>query len=198
MKLVSIGVLAKKIGVQTNILRTWEKEGKIQAHRTMGGHRRYDLDSVLRLLNRDIKATTIIFINTQDEKEMEQLMSTTKIYCDINKWSFILVKDSSSPLSCNSENFLEMLNIILNKDIERVVIPYKTMLGTISKYSVLESICKEQNIHINYIDSNIRGFTLKDFEVTLNLLEPISSYLKLNKIRHFIKDIKEELYDDEK
>lgn len=196
MKLVSIGVLAEKIGVGQNVLRTWEKEEKIKTYKTLGGHRRYDLDSVLRMLDREIEISTIIFINSQDEKEMEQLISTTKIYCDINKWTFILVEDNSTPLSCNSEAFLRMLNIVLNKNIERVVIPFKTMLGTMSKYSVLESICKGRNIKINYLDNNIRSFCQKDLEAVLNILEPIAIQLKLNKVKTLLKNIKEEMNSD--
>ena len=33
------------LGVSTDTLRRWEKEGKITSSRTEGGHRRYDLDS---------------------------------------------------------------------------------------------------------------------------------------------------------
>ena len=42
MKL-TIGEVAKEIGVTIETLRAWEKAGKITSERTKGGHRRYDL-----------------------------------------------------------------------------------------------------------------------------------------------------------
>ena len=40
---VTIGTLAKEVGVTVETLRAWEKAGKIKAERTEGGHRRYRL-----------------------------------------------------------------------------------------------------------------------------------------------------------
>ena len=36
------------LGVSTDSLRRWEKEGKITSTRTEGGHRRYDLTDILK------------------------------------------------------------------------------------------------------------------------------------------------------
>ena len=36
------------LGVSTDTLRRWEKEGKITSSRTEGGHRRYDLTDILK------------------------------------------------------------------------------------------------------------------------------------------------------
>ena len=56
MKL-TIGKAAKELGVTIETLRRWEKEGKITAERTRGGHRRFDIQS-LRGLERKPKTFT--------------------------------------------------------------------------------------------------------------------------------------------
>ncbi len=47
--LVKISEAAKLLGVSTKTLRNWEKEGKIQPVRTLGKHRRYNLDEIKAL-----------------------------------------------------------------------------------------------------------------------------------------------------
>ena len=47
----TIGKVAKELGVTIDTLRRWEKEGKITSERTVGGHRRYDLEQVQTYFN---------------------------------------------------------------------------------------------------------------------------------------------------
>lgn len=42
-RLISIGELAELKAVSVDTIRRWEKEGKVKAFRTDGGHRRYRL-----------------------------------------------------------------------------------------------------------------------------------------------------------
>lgn len=51
-KLVSIGQAARMLGVHSDTLRRWESEGKIQALRTRGGHRRYRVSDIQAILDR--------------------------------------------------------------------------------------------------------------------------------------------------
>ena len=43
----SIGQAAKELGVSRDTLRRWEKNGKIKVERTLKGHRRYNLATLL-------------------------------------------------------------------------------------------------------------------------------------------------------
>lgn len=42
---------AKMLGVTPDCLRHWENAGKLQCVRTLGGHRRYKLKDIKKLLN---------------------------------------------------------------------------------------------------------------------------------------------------
>lgn len=45
-RLVGIGEASKALGVSVVTLRRWEAEGRIEAERSIGGQRRYDLDKL--------------------------------------------------------------------------------------------------------------------------------------------------------
>src|ERR1700753_1084951 len=45
-KLVNVSQAAEMLGVSTKILRIWDNEGKLEAVRTAGGHRRYRISEL--------------------------------------------------------------------------------------------------------------------------------------------------------
>jgi DNA (cytosine-5)-methyltransferase 1 len=47
-----IGEAARLLDLSVDTLRRWDWEGRFRAHRTTGGHRRYRLDEVQRLVRR--------------------------------------------------------------------------------------------------------------------------------------------------
>ena len=49
-KLISPSKAASSLGVNTNTLRNWDIEGKICAIKTLGGHRRYCLEDIEKIL----------------------------------------------------------------------------------------------------------------------------------------------------
>ena len=50
---------AKILGVNTNTLRNWEVSGKIIAVKTLGGHRRYKLEHIEKILHQSQTNDTI-------------------------------------------------------------------------------------------------------------------------------------------
>ena len=57
---VSISKAAKIMGVSTTTMRRWDKEKKLSpAFRTKGGHRRYQITTLLKETNQTTKKKTI-------------------------------------------------------------------------------------------------------------------------------------------
>jgi len=50
--MLNITEASNLIGVSTKTLRRWEKKGKITSYRTIGGHRRYDKNDVLKVIGK--------------------------------------------------------------------------------------------------------------------------------------------------
>ena len=53
--LINITKAAKFLGVCTGTLRVWDSEGKLKAIRTKGGHRRYKLSDIEKMMEIEIK-----------------------------------------------------------------------------------------------------------------------------------------------
>jgi DNA-binding transcriptional MerR regulator len=53
MELISISKASKILGVTQKTLRVWEKCGKINVVYTLNGHRRYEYNYVVNLLNNE-------------------------------------------------------------------------------------------------------------------------------------------------
>lgn len=49
MKLMSIGDVAREVGLPTNVLRHWETEGLLSPERDTAGRRRYDENQIVRI-----------------------------------------------------------------------------------------------------------------------------------------------------
>ena len=50
-KLVSIKQAAELFGVSTKTLRNWDRDGRLSPIRTLGGHRRYCISDIKKVIN---------------------------------------------------------------------------------------------------------------------------------------------------
>jgi excisionase family DNA binding protein len=127
-RLLSIGEAAAVKGVSVDTLRRWEKEGKIQSVRTEGGHRRYDIDSLI-----DFRETrkTIAYarVSTHDQKhDLERQALVLEAYCLHHNYNFEIIKDLGSGLNYKKRGLQKVLQLIISEQIDRLVITNKDRL----------------------------------------------------------------------
>ena len=75
------------LGVSTDTLRRWEKEGKITSTRTEGGHRRYDLTDILK--DKEDEGLTILYarVSTPTQiKDLDRQIAVLETYAEIKGW----------------------------------------------------------------------------------------------------------------
>ena len=89
---VSIGKLAKELGVSRDTLRRWEAAGKISCERTPRGHRRYDLNKILGTLPHPayFQKSTICYarVSSHDQKEdLKRQVELFSSFCAVHRWS---------------------------------------------------------------------------------------------------------------
>ncbi|UMZ74833.1 IS607 family transposase [Natranaerofaba carboxydovora] len=149
---VPISRASKELGVSIDTLRRWEREGKFTSERTPGGHRRYDLDKLQKIANkeRDDEKITIIYarVSTPNKKEdLKSQIERLEMFCASKGWRYKVIQDIGSGLNYNKKGLLELIKLIETDQIERIVVNYKDKLlrfGT----ELLFEICKYHNVEI--------------------------------------------------
>jgi len=155
---ITIGALAKEVGVTVETLRAWEKAGKIKAERTQGGHRRYELEEVLNYANRNkanAKITAIYArVSTPSRKnDLDMQRQVLELFCASKGWQYKVIEDIGSGLNYSKKGLLELIKLIESNQIERIVLNYKDRLLRFGSEIIFE-ICKYHNIEIVVINDD--------------------------------------------
>ena len=149
---VPISRASKELGVSMETLRRWEREGIFTSERTPGGHRRYDLDKLQKIANkeREEEKITLIYarVSTPGKKEdLKTQIERLEMFCASKGWRYKIIQDVGSGLNYKKKGLLELIQLIETNQIERIVVNYKDRLlrfGT----ELLFEICKYHNVEI--------------------------------------------------
>ena len=80
--MLSIKEASKLLGVTPKTVREWEKEGKITASRTKGGHRPYEISSLIGSRQRNEKTLAYARVSSQEQKEdLKRQEIVLEAYC---------------------------------------------------------------------------------------------------------------------
>ena len=156
-KLLTIGQAAEWLGVSTQTLRRWEREGRIEAaQRTPGGQRRYDIKSLgpCRTTQEPKKKPTIAYarVSSHDPKEdLERQKQMLEMYCAANGWGFEIISDLGSGMNYRKKGLKKLLERILNGSIGRLVLTHKDRLLRFGAELVF-ALCEERSVEIVLIN----------------------------------------------
>ena len=153
MKL-TIGKAAKELGVTIETLRRWEKEGKITAERTRGGHRRFDIQSLRGLERRPkpllIEQISIAYARVSSRDQKEDLIRQSALlesYCLLQKWEYELIEDIGTGLNYKKKGLRKLIEKICSYQIERLVLTHKDRLLRFGSQLIFE-LCDHFGVEI--------------------------------------------------
>lgn len=106
---------AKYYGVSENTLRLWEKDGKIQAKRTDGGHRRYLLPKI------NETRRNILYARVSSRKQEQDLERQIK-YLQSKYPNYEVIKDIGSGINYKRPGFKTILGELFRYNIAEVVV----------------------------------------------------------------------------
>lgn len=155
---IGIGEASILLGVCRTTIRRWDKDGKIQCYRTPGGHRRFSLIEIERIVSNDIisdverlddpqaevGAKTAIYarVSSHDQKkkgDLDRQIEAAIKYCEGRGTSHVRVfRDISSGLNTKRSGLARLCRAIERKEIDRVIITYPDRLTRFG-FSYLES-----------------------------------------------------------
>ena len=172
---------AEFLGVAVSTLRRWEKEGKLEPERTKGGHRRYSKEKLIAFKNKqENKKFTIGYcrVSSSDQKEdLKKQIENVSDYCIANGYQFRIIEDLGSGLNYKKKGLKELLTLIENREIDKIVINYKDRLIRFG-YEMLEELCKLNGVKIEIINhSEDKTYEQELVEDVLSIITVFSSKL---------------------
>ncbi len=148
-RLVKIGEAAKLLGTTPTTLRNWERTGEIiPARKTKGGTRYYDVSSLLSLDGSDYPTVGYARVSSHSQKEdLERQHDMLEAYCAAKGWRTEIIKDLGSGMNYHKKGLKKLLDMILRKQIKRLVMTHKDRLLRFGAELVF-TLCEIQGIEI--------------------------------------------------
>ena len=155
-KYLTISQAAKILSVSTSTMRRWEREEKlVPDERTKGNQRRYLLSSIRPEFRKDGgKRKTIAYarVSSHDQKQdLKTQKEMLELFCSSNGWKFELIRDLGSGMNYKKKGLKQLISLILDGDIERLVLSHKDRLLRFGAELVF-SICEMKNVEIVIIN----------------------------------------------
>src|ERR1700733_294776 len=116
----------RKLNVSNDILRKWDEQGKIKCIRTQGGHRRYDLSSMLGT-PKPIERKYVCYARVSASSQKEDLEGQVELLR--TKYpNHAIIKDIGSGLNFKRKGLKTILDLALRGQLQELVVTYKDRL----------------------------------------------------------------------
>ena len=174
-RLVKIGEAAEILGTTPGTLRKWEKTGELVPFRkTAGGTRYYATSDLLSLNTSDSPTVCYARVSSHDQKEdLERQQVMLETYCSAKGWRAETIKDFGSGMNYQKKGIKRLLEMILRKQIKRLVLTHKDRLLRFGSELVF-ALCSIQGIEIVIIHKGEQPFF--EEELAKDILEIITVF----------------------
>lgn len=122
---VSSREATRSLGVSERTLRRWEEQGFIEAIRTSGGHRRYNVNGYTTKSART--RATILYARVSSQKQREDLQRQCE-YLQSRYPEAELISEIGGGLNYKRKKMLAVLERVMSGDVERIVVAYSDRL----------------------------------------------------------------------
>lgn len=126
-KLVSIGYVANLFGVTAQSVRNWVEKGVLKTKKTVGNHRRFDVEEVDKL--RGIapeERETILYsrVSSHDQKEdLKRQTDELKKYCkEQNIEKYEVIEDLGSGINYQKKGLQKLMKKVIFGEVKRIII----------------------------------------------------------------------------
>ena len=187
------------MAVQT--LRKWEASGElIPARKTAGGTRYYAVADLLGLGDADAPTVCYARVSSHDQKEdLERQHAMLESYCAAKGWRAEVIKDLGSGMNYNKAGLKRLLEMILRKQMRRLVITHKDRLLRFGSELVF-SLCALQQIEIVIIHKGEQpSFEEELAKDVLEIITVFSARLygaRSHKNKRLLEDLKKVVEND--
>lgn len=203
MKYYSIGEFAKAIGKTTKTLRNWDKVGTLKPARVEAtGYRYYSqeqLNHFLRIKGVETKTKKVIGycrVSSHKQKDdLERQIENVKTYMIAKGYSFDIITDIGSGINYNKKGLNQLIDMITNSEVEKIVILYKDRLLRFG-FEIIENLCNKYGTTIEIIDNTEKTEEQELVEDLIQIVTVFSCRLQGKRANKAKKMIKELIEDD--
>lgn len=183
------------LGVARSTVSKYRDEGLIEGVKLPNGRWDYDEESVYGFLNKGVPRMTVVYARvstSKQKKDLENQIESLKLFCLENGWTLNRVySDVVSGISFEGRtDFFKMLDEILNKRVQRVVISYKDRLSRVD-FELFSTLFKKFGCEIVVV-SEIGSQKLDSeevFEEIVSLLHCYSMKLYSKRKKQTVKEL---------
>lgn len=203
MKFYSIGQFSKLIGKTNQTLRNWDKDGILKPHHVSeSGYRYYSQEQLNHFLGLkqevQLNKKTIGYCRVSSNKQkddLERQIDNVKTYMYAKGYSFEIISDIGSGINYNKKGLNELIDMVTNSEVEKIVILYKDRLIRFG-YELIENLCNKYGTTIEIIDNTEKTEEQELVEDMIQIVTVFSERLQGKRANKAKKMIKELLEDD--
>lgn len=201
MKYYSIGEFSKLIGKSSQTLRVWDKKGIFKPHHVAPtGYRYYSQEQLNHFLGiKGIKTKTkkvIGYCRVSSHKQKDDLVrqiDNVKTYMIAKGYQFDVITDIGSGINYNKKGLNQLIDMITNSEVEKIVILYKDRLLRFG-FEIIENLCNKYGTTIEIIDNTQKT---EEHELVEDLIQIVTDFScrlqgkRANKAKKMIKELLE-------
>lgn len=200
MKYYSIAEMSKLLNVTAQTLRNWDKSGKLKPHHTTdSGYRYYSQEQLNRILGIKDKSRKVIgYCRVSSHKQKDDLdrqIQNMETYLLAQGRPFEIITDIGSDINYNKRGLKELVKLITQNEVDKVVILYKDRLLRFG-YEIIEYIASLYNCEIEIIDNTEKTEQQELVEDMIQIITVFSCKLQGKRANKAKKMIKELIEDD--
>ena len=205
-KYYSINEFSKILGVSAQTLRNWDANGKLHPHHTStNGYRYYSHEQLNQVMNikPNLNRLTIGYCRVSSHKQkddLERQIENVKTYLIAKGQPFEIISDIGSGINYKKKGLKELIKLITQNRVEKVVILYKDRLLRFG-FELVEYIASLYNCEIEIMDSTEKSEQQELVEDLVQIITVFSCKLqgkRAGKARKLVKELVEEGDENDK
>ena len=205
-KYYSINEFSKILGVSAQTLRNWDANGKLHPHHTStNGYRYYSHEQLNQVMNikPNLNRLTIGYCRVSSNKQkddLERQIENVKTYLIAKGQPFEIISDIGSGINYKKKGLKELIKLITQNKVEKVVILYKDRLLRFG-FELVEYIASLYNCEIEIMDNTEKTEQQELVEDLVQIITVFSCKLqgkRAGKARKLVKELVEEGDENDK
>ena len=205
-KYYSINEFSKILGVSAQTLRNCDANGKLHPHHTStNGYRYYSHEQLNQVMNikPNLNRLTIGYCRVSSHKQkddLERQIENVKTYLIAKGQPFEIISDIGSGINYKKKGLKELIKLITQNKVEKVVILYKDRLLRFG-FELVEYIASLYNCEIEIMDNTEKSEQQELVEDLVQIITVFSCKLqdkRAGKARKLVKELVEEGDENDK